>query len=177
MQPIEYPARGTDSPENAASTSLVPIPSKSAPERCKHTLVDPNLNLTAPLKGLAPEIRRHLLFMMEFEPLKSLVHASPVFYQQHLEDRKWVICRSLAATFRSSSLIYEIGAVYESGLEIFWETRTENIMTQFVQAYQNGRSSSHNSQFSESMTLSGELSLDATTFMMKYYSRPSSLSS
>lgn len=90
---------------------------------------------------------------MEFETLKSLVHASPVFYQQYPVDRKWVLCRSLAATFRSKSLVYEVRAVYESGLKAFWETRTNDTVAQFVQEYRNGRSSSHERPFSESMTL------------------------
>ncbi|KAJ5950323.1 uncharacterized protein N7479_008736 [Penicillium vulpinum] len=169
MQPSEYSPRDTDPPETAASTALILMPSNPAPKGWKHTITNPNPNLDAPLESLPPEIRRHLLSMMELDALKSLVHASPVFHQQYLLDRKWVLCRSLAATLRSNSLIYEVRAVYESGLKTFWDTRTKPTVKQFVKAYRQGRSSSHNSPFSEAVTLSKELTLEEVLYLAKFH--------
>lgn len=40
------------------------------------------------LENLPAEIRRYLLLTLEYEALKALVHASPVYHQQYLLDRK-----------------------------------------------------------------------------------------
>ncbi|KAF9889591.1 hypothetical protein FE257_007099 [Aspergillus nanangensis] len=49
----------------------------------------------APLENLPPEIRLLLLSILELEELKALVHASPVYHQQYLLNRKYVLCQSL----------------------------------------------------------------------------------
>ncbi|KAJ5154943.1 uncharacterized protein N7500_010382 [Penicillium coprophilum] len=169
MQSSEYSPRGKNAFETVASASLILLPFEPTPEEHKHRLIGPNPNLNAPLENLPPEIRRHLLSMMELQALKSLVHASPVIYQQYLVDQKWVLCRSLAATFRSNGLIYEVGAVYQSSRESFWETRTAITVTRFVQAHRDGRSSSHNSPFSQSVAFNRDLTLDEVISMMKFY--------
>ncbi|KAK4861678.1 hypothetical protein LT330_003713 [Penicillium expansum] len=169
MKPFEYPLQGTDPPETTALNDLVLVPPKPASAGCKRALAGPSPNLNAPLESLPPDIRRHLLSMLELETLKSLVHASPVFYQQYPVDQKWVLCRSLAAAFRSNSLIYEVRTVYECDLKAFWETRTKDTVTQSVQVYGDGRSASHNSPFSESVTLNRELMLDEAIRITKFY--------
>jgi hypothetical protein len=57
--------------------------------------------LNAPLESLPPEIRLQLLSILELEELRALVHASPVFHQQYLLDRRSLLCKSLETTLRS----------------------------------------------------------------------------
>ncbi|KAJ5956710.1 hypothetical protein N7501_010989 [Penicillium viridicatum] len=71
MQPSEYPPRGADAPETAASTDLIFMPSEPEPDGYKRNLVAPSPNINAPLESLPPEIRRHLLSIMEPKALKS----------------------------------------------------------------------------------------------------------
>lgn len=50
---------------------------------------------------LPPEVRRHLLSILDLPRLKALVHASPTFHQQYLIDRKYLLCKSLEETLGS----------------------------------------------------------------------------
>lgn len=45
-------------------------------------LVPEDAHTEAPLETLQADIRRHLLFTLEYESLKALVHASPIYHQQ-----------------------------------------------------------------------------------------------
>lgn len=64
------------------------------------------------LESLPPELRRQLLFALDFDQLRSLVHASPVFHQQYLLDRRSILCRYLESTL--GSVIPEACAVYRA---------------------------------------------------------------
>ncbi|KAM5344033.1 hypothetical protein ACJ41O_012570 [Fusarium nematophilum] len=55
----------------------------------------------AALEHLPPEVRRHLLSLLDLPRLKALVRASPTFHQQYLFDRKYLLCRSLEETLGS----------------------------------------------------------------------------
>ncbi|KAJ3547110.1 hypothetical protein NM208_g1683 [Fusarium decemcellulare] len=50
------------------------------------------------LERLPPEVRRQLLSDSDLPQLKALVRASPIFHQQYLCDRKYILCRSLEKT-------------------------------------------------------------------------------
>lgn len=50
------------------------------------------------LETLPPEIRRDLLSILDLPELKALVRASPVFHQQYLFDRHYLLCLSLENT-------------------------------------------------------------------------------
>lgn len=47
--------------------------------------------LTASLEDFPAEIRRHILSMLELDELKVLVRASPVYHQQYLLDRRYLL--------------------------------------------------------------------------------------
>ncbi|ODM19351.1 hypothetical protein SI65_05969 [Aspergillus cristatus] len=56
------------------------------------------------LENLPAEIRRHLLFTLEYEELKALVHASPVYHQQYLLDRHSVLSNCLQMVLGSNTI-------------------------------------------------------------------------
>ena len=53
------------------------------------------------LENLPAEIRRHILGISELPTLKALVHASPTFHQQYLDDRDAILSNSLINTLGS----------------------------------------------------------------------------
>ncbi|KAM0437874.1 hypothetical protein ACHAPT_002239 [Fusarium lateritium] len=53
------------------------------------------------LEFLPPEIRRHILSMLDLAQLSALVHASPTFHQQYRIERKHLLCQSLEETLGS----------------------------------------------------------------------------
>lgn len=57
---------------------------------------------TQKLESLPPEVRRHLLSMLDLPLLKALVRASPTFHQQYLHDRKYILRRSIKNTLGSA---------------------------------------------------------------------------
>jgi hypothetical protein len=106
--------------------------------------------LNSPLENLHPEIRRQILFTLELEELSALIHASPVFYQQYLLDRRSLLCKCLDATL--GSVAVDACAAYRSGLAEFSNTRTNENMTQFMKSYGDRRSSTHHSILTEKLT-------------------------
>ncbi|OJJ87649.1 uncharacterized protein ASPGLDRAFT_63789 [Aspergillus glaucus CBS 516.65] len=90
-----------------------------------------------PLENLPAEIRRHLLSTLDYEGLKALVHASSIYHQQYLLNRHHLLCKCLETTLGSNTT--GACAVYQSGLVEFSKTRTEEIITQFLESYGNSR--------------------------------------
>ncbi|CAG7918833.1 unnamed protein product [Penicillium olsonii] len=89
------------------------------------------------LEALPPEIRRHLLAMMEFDEIKALVHASLVYHQQYLLDRRWLLCRCLDNTLRRVNI--EVILVWQSGSASFAETRDRTAVSAILETYQERR--------------------------------------
>lgn len=85
------------------------------------------------LEALPPEIRRHLLSTLDLEELKILVHASPVFHEQYLLDRRFLLCRCLENTLGSVAI--DACAVYRTGSVEFARTRTSASIGQFLVTY------------------------------------------
>jgi hypothetical protein len=56
------------------------------------------------LQSLPPEVRRHLLSLLDLSRLKALVHASPIFHQQYLYDRSYLLSSSLEHTLRGAAV-------------------------------------------------------------------------
>lgn len=56
------------------------------------------------LERLPPEIRRHLLSVLDLAGLKAFVRASPALHEQYLLDRRFLLCSSLEVTLGSVSL-------------------------------------------------------------------------
>ncbi|KAI0515426.1 hypothetical protein F5B22DRAFT_607330 [Xylaria bambusicola] len=54
------------------------------------------------LEGLPPELRRYLLSTLDIIPMMAIIQASPIFYQQYLSDRKFLLCSSLETTLGSA---------------------------------------------------------------------------
>ncbi|KAL2128690.1 hypothetical protein VTI74DRAFT_8827 [Chaetomium olivicolor] len=52
----------------------------------------------APIEKLPPEIRRYLLFSLDFDELRTLVKASPAYYQQYELDRRPILCKYVERT-------------------------------------------------------------------------------
>ena len=79
-------------------------------------------HLNAPLENLPPEVRRHLLSMLELDGLRALVSTSPIYYHQYLLDRRYLLCKCLEVTLRGVTV--DAFAVYQSSLIEFSDART-----------------------------------------------------
>lgn len=117
----------------------------------------------APLENLPPELRRHLLSTLELEELRVLVHASPLYHQQYLVDRKHTLRNCLEATLRSSTV--DAHAVHESGLSEFADGRNREKVIQLLDRYRDRRS------VSEYVDSSEKMSLDELTDMVSFHLR------
>ncbi|KAI1739682.1 hypothetical protein F4680DRAFT_466195 [Xylaria scruposa] len=141
-------------PFTPPATAINTIPSQTilAPRssRRRPAVKDNKSQLNAPLEKLPPEVRRQLLSILELEELNTLVHASPVFYQQYLLDRKYLLCKSLEKTL--CGVTTDAYAVYQSGLADFANTRTREGVSQFLKVYQDQCSSAQYSILTESLT-------------------------
>lgn len=115
-------------PKSAATTPVSPLQNTAQSETSA-----PEHN-TPLLETFPAEIRRHLLSNLDYEGLKALVHASPVYHQQYLLDRQNLLCACLEATLGSSTTI-DACAVYHSSLINSSETRTKETITQFLESY------------------------------------------
>ena len=101
-----------------------------------------NSHKNAQLEDLPAEIRRLLLSTLEYEELRSLVHGSPIYHQQYLLDREYLLCKCLENTLGSNSIIIDACAVYQSGLLTLPEIDPEEDITRFLKSYRDRRSSS-----------------------------------
>jgi hypothetical protein len=102
------------------------------------------------LEDFPPDVRRHLLYILELEELNALVHASPVFHQQYLLDRRSLLCKCLKKTLRTVTV--DAWAVYRSSLADFSDTRTSEKVTQFLESYRDRRSPTQYSGVTERLT-------------------------
>lgn len=60
--------------------------------RSKTSIPEPLPEDPTLLESLPAEIRRYILFTLEYEELKALIHASPIYHQQYLLDRQHILC-------------------------------------------------------------------------------------
>lgn len=109
----------------------------SVPDPVPEESHDKLIRNSAPLENLPAEIRRHLLSTLDYKGLKALVHASSIYHQQYLLDRHHLLCKCLETTLGGNTT--GACAVYQSGLVEFSKTRTEEIITQFLESYGNSR--------------------------------------
>ncbi|KAI0853035.1 hypothetical protein F5Y00DRAFT_271577 [Daldinia vernicosa] len=77
------------------------------------------------LEKLPPEIRRQILSILDLHNLSSLVHASAVFHEQYLEDRRYLLCSSLETTL--GTVTPDACAAFQSGSPHFSYTREDVI--------------------------------------------------
>ncbi|KAE8132867.1 hypothetical protein BDV38DRAFT_296563 [Aspergillus pseudotamarii] len=151
MRGSASPTPGT-TPDPALSATAGPVGPHSTISQSKGAglvpvTVDPRGKLTgdiiyrnAPVEDLPPEVRHHLLSMLELETLRALLYASPVYHQQYLLARKRLLCKSLETTLRTATI--DACAVYQSGLVDFPHSRTKEKVNTFLQSYQDQRGSS-----------------------------------
>lgn len=83
-----------------------------------HTLIAPSDSLgttgpvgtkqgplhNAPLQSLPPEIRQQIPGALEYDDLRAFVHASPVFHEQYLLDRRTILCKCLERALGSATV-------------------------------------------------------------------------
>ncbi|PLB50665.1 hypothetical protein P170DRAFT_406006 [Aspergillus steynii IBT 23096] len=121
------------------STSFIKKqPRDSAPIFAPHIADPPDANRDAPLENLPSELRLHLLSTLMLEELRALVHASPVYHQQYIVDRKRILSQCFDTTLRSITV--DAYAVYQSGLPEFARQRSREKVMQCLETYQSRRS-------------------------------------
>lgn len=89
--------------------------------------------ISGPLEALPPEVRRHLLTMMEFNGLRALVHASPLYHEQYLLDRQWLLVQCVDKLLGSVNI--EASLVCQSSTAGFAQTRTRETITPLLETY------------------------------------------
>lgn len=91
----------------------------------------------APLETLPPEIRRDILAILTLDRLNCLVRASPVFHQQYLASRKYVLVSCLSNTL--GSVLVDALLVCRTGSTMFAGTRGDERVSRVLDDYQNLR--------------------------------------
>jgi hypothetical protein len=100
-------AHNTEVAQTATTaSSLVPVASKTETAPTHY-----NLKENCPLENLPPEVRRHILYASGFEEIRVLIHASPVFHQQYLLDRRSLLLKLLQTTL--GNIIVDAYAVFQ----------------------------------------------------------------
>ncbi|KAL4952338.1 hypothetical protein BDW69DRAFT_167965 [Aspergillus filifer] len=157
-----------DAERQSSSTAALPHETNepSAPESERQ--------LNAPLENLPPEVRRHIFSMMEFEGLKALIHASPVYYQQYFLDRCYILGNSLETTL--GPIFIDAYAVYQSSHHDFLNTRTRSTVLQALDDYNARRSQSDLPRINDTLAENGILEIVdfyrtiVTPFVQRYAS-------
>lgn len=65
----------------------------------------------APLESVPAEIRHHLLSILDFEGLKALTFASPIYLQQYLLDREHLLSECRERKLGNTNIIMDACAV------------------------------------------------------------------
>jgi len=99
------------------------------------------------LENIPPELRYQILTFLNLEELHALVHASPVFHQDYLRNRKSLLRECLETTLHS--VVVDARFAYKTGLAGFLDKRSVQNVTQMVKDYQDQRHSSSYSAESE----------------------------
>lgn len=89
---------------------------------------------SARLENLPADIRRYLLFTLDYEELKTLINASPIYHQQYLLNRQCLRHSCLERTLGYISA--DAYAVYESRMDDFLESRTLKSVTRLLDFYE-----------------------------------------
>ncbi|EIT82871.1 hypothetical protein AO1008_10942 [Aspergillus oryzae 100-8] len=121
------------------------------------------LHRNAPVEDLPPEVRHHLLSMLELETL-----------WQYLSARRRLLCSGLETTLRSATS--DACAVYQSRLVDFSHSRTKEKVNMFLQSYQDQRDTSLHSVPSEMANVDELVDVAAFYFsivkpLAQYYTR------
>lgn len=101
----------------------------------------------APLENLPAEIRRYLLFTLNYEELKALINASPIYHQQYRLDRRGLRPSCMERTLGNISA--DAYAVYQSGIKDFIEACNPKSVAHLMDSYEENLSLSHYSFLTE----------------------------
>ncbi|RAK95623.1 uncharacterized protein BO80DRAFT_469240 [Aspergillus ibericus CBS 121593] len=112
-------------------------------------------------EALPPEIRYHIMSMLDLHGLEALVHASSVYYRQYSIDRKRLLAKCLATTLQSVAL--DAYLVYESGSIKFSRSRNPEAVTKLLGFYEGRRA------LSEYPLMSEELTTDEVSSMATFH--------
>lgn len=158
-----------------AIASLDPEPSRSAvsapnqlstvaqPETSPFSdTVEPPAQLDATLEALPAEIRREILDALDFESLRSLTHASPIFHQQYRLDRRFLLRGCLERTL--GAVAVDACVAYQSSPDCLTEAPTMESVAAFLEAYQGRRFSAAYSILDEALTESDVVAMAAFHF-------------
>lgn len=139
-------ADDTDIAQTTATTdSLVPVVEDTETEP-----VYKKLQWNCYLEKLPSEVRRHILYLLRFEELRALIHASPVFHQQYILDRRSLLLKSLMPV--PGNVAVDACAAYHSRWADYEDLCTKEEVTHFLQSYQNRRCSTQPSNFAAKLT-------------------------
>ena len=94
-------------------------------------------SLDAPLEKLPTELRLWLLSALRLDELRTLVHASPVFYRDYYQRRKLVLRKSLELTL--GSVFIDALAACRTGSVEFARSRDDRRLAKFVKSYYHHR--------------------------------------
>lgn len=117
-------------------------------------------HFTAPLEDLPPEIRLHVLSMLDLDGLNALVHASPVYHEQYLLYRRFLLEQCLQTTL--GGVYVDACAAYRTASPDFFKTRTRDAVEHFLESYHEQRSSAECSIYDEK--LAGNEPLEMAVF-------------
>ena len=109
------------------------------------------------LEHFPPEVRRNLLSIMDLTSLRALIGASPIFHQQYLHDRHYVLCRSLEQTLDSATVDALVVHLYDPE-----QSREEDYSLEFLQSYSDKLSN-------RDQRLVGRLTLEGAQSMAGFY--------
>jgi hypothetical protein len=91
-----------------------------------------------------------ILYQLDLEGLRALLHASPVFHEPYLVDRKLLLHTCLESTLGSVTI--DACAAFRTGSVEFANERTVQTVTEFIQFYQHRRSLTNISVQTEKFT-------------------------
>ena len=121
--------------QTAKSSSAVTQPETGPISK---TTVTP-VQLNAALENLPAEIRREILDALDYEGLRALTHASPIFHQQYRLDRRFLLRGCLQRTL--GAVAVDAWAAYRSSPECLADAPAREFVAAFLKTYQDRRSS------------------------------------
>ncbi|KAH8896820.1 hypothetical protein GQ53DRAFT_803627 [Thozetella sp. PMI_491] len=112
------------------------------------------------LENLPPEIRREVLLLLGFDELRAIVHASPIFHQQYLLERRSLLCRSLQCTL--GPVFVDAWAVSQTSADRF--PKSTPSIVEFLAYYRDEREAASN------QTITGTLAEEDAVQMASFLS-------
>ncbi|KAI9765475.1 MAG: hypothetical protein M1839_005495 [Geoglossum umbratile] len=109
-----------------------------------------NAEFNSPLTRLPPELRLQILAELELGQLSALVHASSVFYRDYHCNRRYTLSKCLQVTLHDVAI--DACAVQRSSQDEFAEAYIPDTVSQFLDSYQDQRSSAQNSHFTKHLS-------------------------